>query len=183
MKFSSILFQLVFILLFSCQPVAKTPAPPADVRFRTTPPSKLYFNNIRSTAYTMTTDEASQTNHYQLRKWPTTGTTPYLLPAIVDNWLHDQAYLQLNWIALEKQPTPPFRIRALTNSNEQYFSIENWTWESQHDLGQQLYAALLKGQQLQLIISDSMQIPLFTDEETRSLFRITLQDYQKLTEK
>lgn len=182
MKFSSILFQLVLVLLFSCQPVAKTPAPPADARFRTTPPSKLYFNNIRSTAYTMTSDEATQTNHYQLRKWPDTGSTPFLLPVIIDNWLYDQAYLQLNWIAIEEQPTPPFRIRAFNSSNEQYFSIEDWTWKGQYDLGQQLYYALLKGQQLQLIKSDSSLVPLFGDDETKSLFRITFQDYQKLTE-
>lgn len=183
MKFSSLLFPLVFILLFSCQPVAKTPAPPADVRFRTTPPSKLYFNNIRSTAYTMTSDEVTQAHQYQLRKWPDTGTTPFLLPVIVDNWLHDQAYLQLNWIPTNEQPTLPFRIRAFSHSAEQYFSIEDWTWKSQHDLGQQMYLALLKGQQLQLVKADSTQVLLFGDDETKSLFRTTLQDYQNLTEK
>lgn len=183
MKFSSILLQLVFLLLFSCQPVAKSPAPPADARFRTTPPSKLYFNNIRSTAYTMTTDEATQTNHYQLRNWPDTAVNPFLLPMIIDNWLYDQAYLQLKWIALDEEPTPPFRIRAYTNTTEQYFSVEDWTWSGQHDFGQQLYSALLSGLKLQLIKSDSSQIPLFGDDKTRSLFRITIQDYNKFTEK
>ena len=183
MKFSSILFLLLFLLLFSCQPAFKAPAPPADTRFHTTPPSKIYFNNIRSTSYTITTDEATQTNQYQLRKWPDTSTTPFLLPVIIDNWLYDQAYLQLKWVALEEEPKPPFRVRAYTQTTEQYFSVEDWTWSGQHDFGQQLYGALLSGQKLQLIKADSSQIPLFEDDALRSLFRITLQDYQKLTEK
>jgi hypothetical protein len=183
MKFSSILFQLALVLLFSCQPAATPPGPPMDARFRTTPPSKLYFNNIRSTAYTVTTHEATQTNHYQLREWPDNTDAPFLLPVIIDNWLYDQAYLQLRWVALPEEPTLPVRIKAFTKTTEVYFTLEDWTWGQQHDFAQQLYDALLNGQGLALIKSDSTQIPLFGEDTTRRLFRITLQDYRKLTEK
>jgi hypothetical protein len=183
MKFSSILFQLLLLLFLSCQPVTTTQVPPADTRFRTTPPSKLYFNNIRSTAYTVTTHEATQTNQYQLRTWPDTAAAPFLVPVIVDNWLYDQAYLQLKWVALEEEPNLPYRIRAFSKTTEAYFTLEDHTWGQQYDFAQQLFKALLNGQELQLIKSDSLQMPLFGDDKTRSLFRITLQDYKNLTNK
>jgi len=183
MKFLPRLLILMLVILTACQS-ATTPAPTPDKRLQTTPPSRLYFKNIRSSSYLLTTQERTQTDHYRLRNWPDTAQAPFLVPVIIDNWLYDQAYLDLQWVAIGSHaPGTPFTLIAKRGQMEEELTLPDQRWGSQHDFGLAILAQLMANAELFLRLPDRTTMPIFTTEDVRSAYRITLTDYRHLTDK
>ena len=182
MKFLPRLLILLLVVLTACQ-ATPTPTPPPDKRLQTTPPSRLYFKNIRSYSYLLTTQEGTQTDHYRLRNWPDTAQAPFLVPVIIDNWLHDQAYLDLQWVAAgANAPSLPFTLVAKRGQTEAELNLADRRWGSQYDFGMAIFTHLLANAELFLRLPDGTNLPIFTTEDVRSAYRITLTDYRNLTD-
>lgn len=179
-------FTLLLALLFTgCQSAEDLPpAPPLDKRFHTSSPSRLYFNNIRSTSYKLTELPKQYINTYQLATWPDTTANPYLAATIIDNWLHDQAYIKVEWRSIAQQVSPPWQLHVQWNDQNDTLTLESDRWPDHYELVQDLYPLLAKNNaSFQLLLSDRSSLTVLEDASVRRLFRTTWQDYSKLTDR
>lgn len=176
---------LLLGLLAACQPAEDLPpAPPTDQRFTTSDPSRLYFNNIRSTAYRVTEFSKRYTKQYTLAQWPDTSSAPFLVLSIIDYWLHDQAYVDLEWRGLDQSVELPWTILLQNGTTQDSLTLTSKRWGEQYEFANQLNQALLKtATQLQLLQTDSQTVNIMVNEEEKRLFRLSWKDYTGLVDK
>ncbi len=184
MKFLAVTF-VCLLLLLGCESSENLPPPPpVDTRFQTSDPARLYFNNIRSTNYTIQEYTQRYTKNYTLNSWPDTAATPFLIPTIIDYWLYDQAYLDLNWQGLPNSLDLPWKLLSIGKTTTDTIVMEGKRWDQQYDFAKALHAAIVQSnQQLALLLSDTIQLPVMADSEVRRLFRLTWRDQQALADK
>lgn len=175
---------LLLVLVTGCQSAEDLPPPPPeDIRFKTNDPSRLYFNNIRSTAYEVVEFQERYTKQYTLTQWPDTASTPFLVLHIVDYWLHDQAYVDLSWRGLSQEIDLPWKLLVNSNSQQDTLLLNSKRWGDQYEFAKGLNQGLLKnGTQFYLIGMDGEKREIMANEETKRLFRLSWKDYQGLTD-
>lgn len=186
MKFHSFsVLSILFLLVAACSPTGSpTEAPAVDRRFRTSVPSQLYFKNIRSTSYQLEEDERTQTNHYTLRNVPDTARTPFLVATIIENWLHDQAYLSLSWRALPHEVDLPITFVQLSAAGE-VDTLMQWhdqRWGSQYEIAGLVHEKLQLSQQITIQGINGQITPVFKDGDAQRAFQITYVDFLNLTD-
>lgn len=163
---------LLLLFLLSCE---TSPKKPKNI-FHVIAPNQLYFKNVRSIYYKTETDKATKIDYYTLNKWNEKSLKPALVPVIADNWIEEEAYLQLN-----------FKNITADSYNVNIEKWENINLPTQAKMSnQQAYelALAIKNQLLAnelVVVNDS--IILFEDRNERSYFLTTLQDYLRLIEK
>ncbi|MEL7422548.1 MAG: hypothetical protein AAFN81_06135 [Bacteroidota bacterium] len=186
MKFLAVTF-VCMLLLLGCESQENLPpAPPLDTRFQTTDPSRLYFNNIRSSNYNTQDFPQRYSKSYTLNNWPDTASTPFLVPTIIDYWLYDQAYLELNWQSLPANISLelPWTLVCTSETKTDTVLMEGKRWDQQFEFAAAIHAAILEPkQELALLLSDSIRVPVMQDSEVRRLFRLTWRDHQALADK
>ena len=184
MKFPAFAFGCT-LLVFGCQPAEDLPpAPPADLRFQTSDPARLYFNNIRSSTYSIQEFPERYTKSYILKSWPDTAASPFLIPTLVDYWLYDQAYIDLNWRSLPTSVDLPWTLICSSETTTDTLVLNSKRWGAQYDFAQQLHTAITQSNhRFELLLTDSTKLSILEDSETRRLFRLSWRDYQALTDK
>lgn len=164
------LFLLLFLL--ACETPEKKP----KNIFYVSAPNQLYFKNIRSVYYKTETDKATKIDYYTLNKWNEKALKPALVPVIADNWIEEEAYLQLNFknitadsckVNIEKWKNINLPTQAKIANQEAY------------ELALAIKNRLLANELV--VVNDS--IILFEDRNERSYFLTTLQDYLRLIER
>jgi hypothetical protein len=174
---------VLFLTAVACSPdETERQQGTGDRRFRTTPPSLLYFKNMRSTQYRVEEQAKSRIELYRLNKFEEVEQRPVLYPVIANNWLEDEAYLFLRpnaWVAAFHDP--------LTLSQDSSWSAQNIQLQpptpvEQYELSMQLYESLKRGESWYVAAADSTFAPLFAEGDERALFLTTVRDYLKLTD-
>lgn len=176
-------FWILFCLLFfsACGEGPPSELPSVDKRFRTTPPSRIYFKNIRSTAYEWNQDPKTRTDFYLLRKIAGTSPRPALYPVIADIWMEDQAHLLLKSGRQDALSTPVIvHWQSATESGT--YRLDSLTTEQQYQFGLDLYKAIRGAKVLEISFPGKDRIPLFANPNERSYFMTSMQDYLRLTE-
>ncbi len=175
------LLLILGLALFSC---GKPGGPPATSssgsRFRTTPPSLLYFKNIRSVYYERSEQKGSRIELYRLRKFGQLEQKHTIVPVIANNWLEDEAYLLLE--AEGPAFATPLTIRWKTGSGEGVYRLQPAGADKQYEMAMQLYESLQAGHQLSAMRTDSTWIPVLEGKDVRSYFSTAVRDYLRLTE-
>lgn len=176
---------LLLFLLSSCQSADELPpAPPADKRFQTSDPSRLYFNNIRSSAYRILDYSDRYTKVYTMANWPDTAATAFLVPSIVDFWLYDQAYIDLEWRAASQPINLPWQLIVEQEKQQDTLLLNSKHWSDQYEFADKLNQILLqRTTKLSILLEDGSQLPIMSTSEVQRLFRLTWKDYSSLTDK
>jgi hypothetical protein len=169
---------LLPLLLLQCD--GGEPVPPALVEGRTVKaPSRLYFQNIRSIRYTEETDTRSRARRYLLKTWQQAAPAEPFRCWLVDDWLHDQAYLQWRRTdAGEGLDTLPvlFRIDGLVLD----LPAETQEGAVVDQFSRQLVQAIEQGKAIEWQRGKGTYRPL--DPDTRRWLVTIWRDYERLTE-
>ena len=179
------LFAILFLQIISActQPAADATNQPNPF-FSTTPPSRLYFKNMRSYYYQQRTMPHTRTDLYTLKTLPAQVDYPMLIPIIADNWMQDEAYLLLQRNNHPAWATDTVRFRWQDPQSGQYGFID-WsenTMRAQYELAETIVQQLSVGHKLSIIQADSSSIPVFEEKEYIANFLKTMADYKNLTE-
>ncbi|NBC06414.1 MAG: hypothetical protein GVY26_04390 [Bacteroidetes bacterium] len=174
---------LMGTLLFSCGPAPKAgDNATGESRFHTTPPSLLYFKNMRSTTYSMEEQPQSRIELYRHKQFGPAGERPAVYPIIANNWLQDEAYL---FLERGNAPMPlhePLTFAADTTGSSDFFRLQGARPGQQYDLALDLYKGLQNKKQWFIKQRNGQFAPLYQEGNERTAFLVTLRDYLKLTE-
>lgn len=151
--------------------------------FQTTPPSHLYFKNIRSIHYAQKTQPGTRIDLYKLRRFSETRQRPVLYPVIVDNWMQDEAYLLIQPNDFDRGFSDPLRVFWKTTQDSGRYELALADWNAQHRFAGQLYRSIQQEHRLSVETAAGNRAPLFERNEDRLHFTTTLRDFYKLTEK
>lgn len=172
-----------FLICMACSPDSNEHQKgTGDRRFRTTPPSLLYFKNMRSTQYTVDEQPKSRIELYRLSKFETTSRYPVLYPVIANNWLEDEAYLFLQPNEWKAGFLSPLTLSQDTAWSSAALQLQPPTPQRQYELSLLLYESLKQGEVWYAAAADSTFAPLFADGDERAYFLTTVRDYLKLTD-
>ncbi|MCR9099893.1 MAG: hypothetical protein NXI25_08075 [bacterium] len=173
----------LFLICMACSPDStERQMGTGDRRFRTTPPSLLYFKNMRSTQYTVEEQPKSRIELYRLNRFETVTRRPALYPVIANNWLEDEAYLFLQPNDWEAGFLSPLTLSQDTSWSSEVLQLQPPTPVQQYELGLRLYESLKRGEAWYAAATDSTFAPLFEDGDERSYFLMTVRDYLQLTD-
>lgn len=151
-------------------------------RYRTTPPSLLYFKNMRSSNYTVEEQPKSRIELYRLNKYDFSPKAPTLYPVIANNWLEDEAYLFLKTNDWEQGFFNPLTVSRDTAWSGDLKTLQPPTPGQQYELALALYESLKQGEAWYVAAADSTFTPLFSDGNERAYYLTTVRDYLKLTD-
>lgn len=153
-----------------------------DRRFRTTPPARIYFQNIRSTAYQLEQSTGDWTYYYVLRSFTQAEDAPLLYPVIADIWMEDQAHLLLR--LAEKPDSLPVSLKVTwqANADSGSYRLDTLHPVSLYEMSLQIDRSLRLGHRLSIQFDGQTAVPLLTDSRHRDQFRLVIQDYLRLTE-
>ena len=176
---------LVFLLigLLSCGDISsKRIVNDSKSQFRTNDPSKLYFKNIKSTAYFSTTVEPNRMEKYTYRKFDKGDEQPNLYPVIVNNWMEDEAY-----IFLEKNDFPdwadPLTIQVKADTATYEIEMHRAGKEHQFDFAEKLFQNIKAKNDLSVKTKDGTFLPFLENYKNRIYYMTVMKDYYRLIEK
>ncbi len=171
---------LIFGWLYGCDPAPSVVALPRT-QFRTTPPSRLYFKNMRSYYYEQRTEAAGNIDYYILKKFQKSESPPLLTPVIADNWLQDEAYIRLEKAA-SMMDHDTLRLRFEYNEMADTLNSILVNEESDYILAKKVFERLKKGHKIKVYSFDKNWIPLFKNQAEQLNFLTVIKDYYFLTE-
>jgi hypothetical protein len=168
-------------ILFSCNPDKNKRADPDKIKFTTTDDAELFFKNIRQQAYDLEEMKAANLLVYRHEDRKINPDYPLLQPALVVNWLHDEAYLLLepNEQIPNNEPLLIAWQDSLQHKSGEY-RFEFGSKEEHLRFAGELYSSILDGHKL-YYVSDSVAIPFLSNNTDRKIFRHSLLDYYRLT--
>ena len=149
--------------------------------FHTTPPSLLYFKNIRSTSYTQTEQANTRVELFQLKKLDLNTNRPIIYPVIANNWLAEEAYLLIktnDYVNGFKEIT----IEWEESNESQSLSMGTPNFKNQYQFGLTIYELLNKGVDIRTRDELGNLVNLFDNYGDKSAFQTTMNDYLKLIE-
>ncbi len=172
---------LATVFLLSCNPDKNKRADASKIKFTTTDDAELFFKNVRQQDYDLEEMKAANLLVYRHEDRKLNPNYPLLQPALVVNWLHDEAYLLLE--PTEKIPNgEPLEIQwqdTLQHTSGKYQFDFGSKEEHLHFAGE-LYGSILDGHKL-YYISDSLALPFLDNKADRKIFRVSMLDYYRLT--
>jgi len=148
--------------------------------FHTTPPSRIYFKNIRSYHYQSRTFPVSRADVFQLQKMVQKAAPEELLPSIIDHWLEDEAYILM-------LPHPPVLenlrrdIHWRSENNQGKISLAGLSPEEHRTAVRRILEGWDQGQTF-FLLEEGTEVPLWDSEEMESYFRQVYADFLRLTE-
>jgi len=174
---------LVFFCLISCERVPEPKQFSGNPLYRTTDPSRLYFNNIRSNSYYRQRKTNTKIDIYKYRKLKISRKEPLIQAKIVNNWLQDEAYIFIdkNDYVGGFSDTLTVQWQADSTSGYHYLALANK--KNQYDFAQAIYESIEARHSLSVKTLKNGFVPVFDNREERVNFRTTLNDYYKLTER
>ncbi|NJN77019.1 MAG: hypothetical protein HC803_00715 [Saprospiraceae bacterium] len=178
---------VIFSLLFwiSCEQPQPQKVFTGAKQFRTTDPSLLRFNNIRTAYYYRERPKNTKLDIYKLRKFTMTKKYPLLIPVIVNNWMQDEAYL-----FFENNLYPDFtdtimvkwQTKIDSTITEGFYELALRNKENQYEFGGKLYESMQRGDDLFIKNTKNEFLPFYDNPDDKSAFNITIRDYYRLTE-
>jgi len=173
---------LVIGLVLACSSPAPEPVSEGDPAFRTTDPSRLFFQNVRSASYYLERPKGTALELYRHRRFSQTAKRPLLIPIIVQAWVKHEAYLFIRPNDFP-QIHQPLTVRWQYQDESAEISMTEGTRSDQFQFANDLYASVRAGHNLELLKQDSSYTPILTSRAERSAFLATVRDYYRLTER
>jgi len=178
-----LLFLILFVGLLSCERVPEEKQFSGDPLYRTTDPSRLYFNNIRSNAYYRERKPNTRIDIYKFRKLKINREEPLIQPKIVNNWMQDEAYVFIDKNNYLGGFTDTLTVQWESDSTSGYHYLALANKKNQYDFAKAIYESIEARHRMKVRTQKNGFVPVFDDREERVNFRTTLNDYYKLTER
>ena len=153
-----------------------------DEAFRTTDPSRLFFNNVRSSSYYLERPRGTDLELYRNRKFSQTVKRPILVPIIVNAWLKHEAYLFVRPNDFPELHSP-LTVQWRTDSTAGHYVLDVPSRPAQYEFASRLYGSVRSGHPLAVMLRDSSYVPVFEQRAERAAFLATVRDYYRLTER
>lgn len=182
MRYIQIIFS-ISLLFAACSSPEPQKEFVGDRQFRTTDPSRLYFNNIRSTHYYRSKYKPANADLYRNRKLSFDNKRPIIHPVIVNNWMSDEAYIFIEKNEYTGGWSDTLTIRwSVEDSIGGEYLLPIPSRPEMYELSGKLYAAMKEGQKLEVKDAKGEFIPILENQQDRSAFQTTVRDYYRLTE-
>lgn len=179
----NIFLGILVLLFFACQHQEPQKVFEGEKQFRVLEPSRIYFNNIRSSSYYKRRQPKTNIDIYTHRKFSKTRNKPLIRPIIVHEWMKDEAS-----IFIEKNDYPHFRDdfdiawENAQDSTAGILQLKRRSRQKQYEFAGALYEKILAKCEFYITNTKGERIPLWSDRKDKSAFVATMRDYYKLTE-
>ncbi|MCU0419023.1 MAG: hypothetical protein MUC38_05135 [Cyclobacteriaceae bacterium] len=172
----AILFLTGALMLGACTLDGNKKVDREKFQFKMGDDSELFFKNVRAIYYDRATAPDGKTEVYRFADRYTGQERPLITPAIVINWLEDEAYVLIeNNEPLDAEPFLSVRVNDSVTVD-----LRERGRERMLEFGSRIYEGIQKGQDIR-VKQDSVFVPLFATDNDREAFRVTLADYYRLT--
>lgn len=177
-----IVLGLLAMVLVACNPDKNTQINQAEITFKTSDSSKLYFKNIRQSYYDFEEMEAAKLEIFRFKKRVLADDQPVINLSIVNNWRYDEAYILLEPNGFIQQDT--LRIRwtnedGLHNGSAEYAKGNKTEIVKFADA---IYQQIQNKSKFEIEIEGAWK-PIFDNTLAKEAFRITMFDYYKLVQR
>ena len=176
-NYKIILVLLSIIGIHSCSNTSNHNPP--STAFKTNPPSRLYFKNMRSINYNSEVMSKQQIDIFRFRKLDEVQNRPIIFPQILDYWILDRAYLKL----VGNKAADSILQDTLILKNENLLDtivFQTNRPEEQTQIVIKIHEALKKKKQEFAITKEGKQLMLLEDKMDRYYFDIIMKDYYRL---
>lgn len=171
-----IVLPLILILLtISCQIDGEKKVDRSKFNFKTGDDTELFFKNIRQSEYELEVNEAAKLHVFRHNNRPLTDSIPWLNPAIVINYLQDEAYL-----LLEPSPLLENQKDWAVHTGLDTFQLSTPNRAENLEFASRIYEHLKVGDSLWIRTDDGF-VQFLSNKKDSEAFRITLSDYYRLT--
>ncbi len=172
-----VLFLVPALLVTGCRLDGDREVDRSRFTFRTGDDTELFFKNVRQSDYEMEANEAAKFNVFRHENRPQADSLPWINPAIVVNYLQDEAY-----ILIESSPALQDldELQVIHVAGLDTLILETPNREENLEFASRIYEHLQKGDSL-VIYDGKNYVPFLADRSHYEAFRITLSDYYRLT--
>lgn len=179
---SLLAYLLVVVLIAACASPEPQEAVEGEKMFRTTDPSRLFFNNVRSSSYYLERPRGTDLELYRNRAFSQTAKRPVLVPIIVNAWLKHEAYL---FVRPNDFPGlhDPLTVYWRADTTVGQLRLETPTRPEQYRFANALYTHVRSDHKLDVLLQDSSRSPIFESRAERAAYLATIRDYYRLTER
>ena len=171
---------VITLLMSSCAPKQNSAKSPADMAYKTTQPSLLFFKNMRSSHYRSAEEPGSRITVYRLNRWQNLANPAQVWEAaIASDWLNDRAFLLPEWTGRQ-----PVKL-TYTNSGGtvQQIALPGPAPTVQTDWVLDLATLVEKGTDIRAYYEGEHTSLLFPDAASKACFQTVVADYLRLTER
>ncbi len=170
---------IIIFILYACHPDKQKEVSLTELNFQTTDQSEIYFKNVRRSYYNLEELPDAAIEVYTLPEYQEIYFS-YLTPQITYNWRNDFAAIMLKLSPqLENQQAITLIIETKDQEEKILVNLDNI--KTQSTIAVKLYNAILRGDQIYVVIERQKQ-PLFASDEEKNNFRITIFDFLRLVE-
>jgi hypothetical protein len=152
--------------------------------FYVTPPSLLYFKNVRSAYYYQNRKPNTRMDMYKLRKFEYSRDRPVLVPVIVNNWMEEQAYIFIEKNDFSGGFSDSLLVRwSKAEDTSGVYALPFPSKDEQFRFARQIYQSLKQNHLLEVKTAREDWVPVFKDGQDRMNYMTTLRDYERLISK
>ncbi len=172
----TILFGAIALALGACTLDGKKSVDREKFHFKMGDDSELFFKNVRAIYYDRSTAPDGKTEVYRFSDRYTGQDRPMITPAIVINWLQDEAYILVeNNELLDAEP-----YLSVVIQDSIAVDLRQRGRDRMLEFCSRIYEGIQNGQDIR-VKQDTRLAPLFTTDNDREAFRVTMADYYRLT--
>lgn len=162
---------LALMHLIACNPDKGKKVDVEENLFGTDASSLLFFKNTRSIYYQLEQRAAGNLDVYTYKDWKKLSDAIMFVPQIVVNWKYDEAYVLL-------EPTFDLPDSVVFSSGGQMVRFSKQNKEGMLMLATTFYDWLQEGKPIMFNGTE-----MYESMDSKEAFRITLQDYFRLTKR
>lgn len=177
-----ILFVIMGIALYSCNPDKNTQINQIEITFKTNDSSKLYFKNIRQSYYDFEEMEAAKLEIFRLKKREQGDEHPVINLSIVNNWRYDEAYILLEPNGYIQQDTLKLRWKSQDGLKTDSITYARGNKTDIVKFADQVYQQIQSKSEFEIELEGNWK-QFLNESLDREAFRITMFDYYKLVQR
>lgn len=171
-------YLLIFLILFAgCQIDSDKKVERDKFLFKTGDDTELFFKNVRQSDYDLETNEAAKFNVFRHEDRPLEDSVLWITPAIVMNYLQDEAYILLEPSQLLVSEDELVVVHAASYDT---LRLATPNREENLEFASRIYEHIKTGDTL-LIRTGNKYKPFLMDRTEAEIFRVTMGDYYRLT--
>ncbi|MFT7382383.1 MAG: hypothetical protein ACI9Z3_002277 [Roseivirga sp.] len=175
-------FGLLAMVLVACNPDKTTQINQAEITFKTSDSSKLYFKNIRQSYYDKEEMEAAKLEVFRFKKREQGDERPVINLSIVNNWRYDEAYILLEPNGYIQQDTLKLRWKSSDGLKTDSVIYARGNKMDIVKFADQVYQQIQSKSEFEIELEGKWQ-EILNESQDREAFRITMFDYYNLVQR
>ncbi len=173
-------FTLLGLIILSAVFYDSEPKPRLeDVDFHVQESEALYFRNLRQIYYSKEVRDDAQFDIFRLKGLELDSGEAEIGFAIINNWLHDQAYIKLEATDLAMEGDSIY-LMIQHDESDTTLSLGNEGMQSHLNIAVQIYKAMASDASIFTLRAGEGQEEIWNETERRNSIKRLLKDYFKL---